>query len=185
MKKSRFLDELQVDELSYGAAMCLWGFRVSVVAHARCRCVDPSFEAAFGDQGQRAREDLRDLVSGLVEEGKRQIWMAVPASLEITCDEVCILNALAAAQHDQIEALQAHLRWLLGRDAVPDDLMNRFVNAGALLYSHGYAAQPPARQPLQGVASPVNAQTRAPSNVSVRSHETLDEQLADVSLVES
>ncbi|MEO0421990.1 MAG: hypothetical protein AAF184_06625 [Pseudomonadota bacterium] len=145
MSKSRFLDELKVDELSYGAAMALWSFRVSAVAHARCTCLDPSFQAAFADEGARAREDLRVLVAGLVQEGKRQIWMALPASLEVTCDEPCVLNAITAAQHDQLDGLRAHLRWLLARDLVPDYLTNRFIQVGALLYSHGYEATPPPR----------------------------------------
>ncbi|MEO0425505.1 MAG: hypothetical protein AAF184_24440 [Pseudomonadota bacterium] len=98
--------------------------------------------------------------------------MALPASLEVTCDEVCVLNAITAAQHDQVDGLHAHLRWLLARDAVPHYLTNRFIQVGALLYSHGYEATPPPRSrhhqaPLAVVPTPRRLDRSAPEQRSV------------------
>lgn len=142
---TRLHRDLQVDQLSYGAGICLWGVRVSALAAEGCRCVSNGFQAAFGSQGAQTRGAMRALLAGLVGASRRQIWMAFPASLELTCDEVCILNGLARAQQDDRVALLAHLRWLVGSDRVPAPLFDDFVRAGALLYSHGYEATLPPR----------------------------------------
>jgi hypothetical protein len=107
-----FVNSLRLTDLGRGACYALWGFRAAAVRHGDCPALMDAFRSAFGERGAHALAALHLFAHVLGRDGGRRISLAPPGCCRVTPDELSIVAALAAAQHEDLVRRDAHLAWL-------------------------------------------------------------------------
>jgi hypothetical protein len=119
--------------------------------HAFRRRVKPSARAcpvttASVDEAGKAMGELVETLSRL---GRRRLKVGEPGRSAQTPDEQTLLAALAAAQAEDRDALEAALRWLFGREPVQEAL-EAVHHAAATFALAGWTwERPPARRGME------------------------------------
>lgn len=101
--------------LGTGAGFALWCFRAMAWGCTGCKVLCNGFDRAFGDDGPRAFEKMRDFTKLLGNAGSHRIHLAGSGCCRVTADELSVVAVLAAAQDHDYERCKAHLSWLMGR----------------------------------------------------------------------
>ena len=151
-----FIAQVTIPSLGPGGAYALWGFRASAVGHGHCKVLVHGFQSTLGDYGTPALGALRFLARALVSEGGRRICLAAPGCCGVTCDELSLVALLAAAQADDEDRRDAHLRWLMGGRG--EEMARTAALAVATVFREaGFLIEPP---PVELESPPANKPVR-------------------------
>jgi hypothetical protein len=141
-------------DLNYMERLVLHALRQWVHNRARWSEIILEFNRACGPQiATRLCEALNELFHDIGIEARRHLRLYLPVCCQVSQDELCILNLIAAHQADAGPHAKALLRWL-----VPESAVGRIEQSTMLiaqtLYETGYALEhrthPTGNQPIDG-----------------------------------
>ena len=109
-----FVGGVTLPGLGTGAGFALRSFRAMASGCNGCNVLCRGFDRAFGDNGPRAFDEMRQFTKLLGNAGARRIHLALSGCCRVTADELSVVAVLAAAQDHEYERCKAHLCWLMG-----------------------------------------------------------------------
>ena len=111
------IPEPRISQLRDGERLIVWAARACVVGYDG-RLIEREFAAACGtEQGPRACVAFRCFLTLLALYGRRQLSVGMPGSAALTLSEQQLLRLFAAAQVGATQLVEAHLAWLIRRNA--------------------------------------------------------------------
>ena len=109
-----FPTSTRLNDLLQGEHTLLWAFRAIAFGAGGCPLLRRQFEDVCGPAaGTEAFNALTVFVRELGLHGRRRVTLHVPGTFRLSCDELLILAAFAAAQDEDYVRLEAHLAWLI------------------------------------------------------------------------
>lgn len=123
--------------LTEGQRLVLWALRRSARPGDDAGAVERELARLLGpERGRLAHVALRCLLVLLALYGRRRLRLGADGWLDLTSDEVRVLQTLGAAQTGHGAALDAHLDWLIRSEAAGRPAEACRAIAGALAGAH-------------------------------------------------